>query len=192
MLRIGFLAAALLLASACGAGTAATVTVTSSAPLTTPESTAPTPSDNLRTYLAAMLKAEHQWDHAQRVWGKDDKYHSYSDTASWPAVGRKLVSVRRMFDTSAVYVTGITPPAGLAKAHRAWLASINLFSTEVDNYSTAFRAKDVASVYRLDNSPVRLRQIGTLRTTWRLAVQALAKSLSVPVPKALRRVGTGY
>jgi hypothetical protein len=191
MLRLVLLVAALLLASACGAGKAATVTVTSSPP-PSQTSTVPSPADDLRAYLTAMVKAEQQWNHAERVWGKDDKVHYYNNTAPWPAIGQKLVFVRRMFDASAVYVSSVAPPTGLAKAHRAWLSSINLTSAEADNYVTAFESKDVASVYRLDNSPGRDHQIGTLRTAWRLAVLALAKSLSVPVPKALRIVGTGY
>jgi hypothetical protein len=188
MLRLIPVAAVLLLVSACGAG--ATVTVTNSSPAQT--TSAATPSDQLRAYLTAMLKAEHQWNHAERVWRNRDRYHRYAVTAPWPKIGRKLVSVRRLFDASAVYVASVTPPPGLAKAHRSWLSSITLSTAQVDNYVTGFEAKDVASIYQLDNSTARDQQIGTVRTVWRLAVLALAKSLSVPVPKALRRVGTGY
>jgi hypothetical protein len=187
MMRLVPLATALLLASACGGGS--TVTVTHGPPQT---STAPTPSDHLRAYLTAMLKAEHQWNHAERVWKNRDRYHRYAVTAPWPKIGRKLSAVRRLFHASAAYVASVTPPPGLAKAHQSWLSSITLSSAEVDNYVTGFEAKDVASIYRLDNSPARDQQIDTVRTKWRLAVLALAKSLSVPVPKALRRVGTGY
>jgi hypothetical protein len=189
MLRLVCFGLAVLIASGCGGGSAQTVTVTG--PPQTPTA-APSPADQLRTYLTAMRKAEHQWNQAQQAWRKADKVHYYNNTAPWPAIGRKLVRVRRMFDRSAVYLAGITPPPGLSKAHRAWLSSINLASAEADNYVTGFRGKNVSIIYRLDNSASREHEMGTLRTTWRLAVLALAKQLAVPVPKPLRTVGTGY
>ena len=166
------------------------MTVTSGAPPAT--TSAPTPADHFHTYLLAMKKAEREWNHADRLWRKDDPTHYYADTASWPATGRKLVKVRGLFDDTAVYVTGITPPAGLRKATSSWISSVKLISALVDSYVTAFKYKDSAVMYRLDNNQGRLHQIGTLRTAWRIAVLARAKQLGVKVPPALLKVGTGY
>jgi len=179
-----------LVVAGCGNGSAKTITVTS-AP-TRPATAPPSPADQLRAYLVAMKKAEAQWNHAQHVWTKDDPKHYYANTAPWPKIGHKLVKVRKMFDDSAIYVTSVTPPPGLLKAHRSWLSSIKLTSAEVDNYVTGFEDKNSTVVYRLDNSPAREHEIGTDRTGWRLAVIARANELGVKVPKALRTVGTGY
>lgn len=179
-----------LVVGGCGGGSAKTVTVTD---VSTSATTAPpSPTDQLRAYLVAMKKAEREWNHAQHVWTKDDPKHTYADTAPWPKIGHKLVKVRQMFDESAIYVTSVTPPPGLLKAHRSWLSSIKLTSAEVDNYVTGFEDKNATVVYRLDNSPARLNEIGTDRTGWRLAVIARANELGVKVPKALRTVGSGY
>jgi hypothetical protein len=175
----------------CGGGSTQTVTVSTPASGVPVSSASTTPAQQLRTYLASMVKAEREWNHAQTAWGHADHGLTYQDTAPWPAVGRKLVKVRKMFDRSAVYVQGIAPPAGLAKAHHAWLTSIQLTSALVDNYVSGFKDKDVSTVYRLDNGN-RLHQIGTLRTGWRLAVLARSKELHVHVTKALGTVGTGY
>lgn len=181
----------LLVVGGCGSGSAKTVTVTDVS--TSATSAPPSPGDQLlRAYLVAMKKAERQWNHAQHVWTKDDPKHYYANTAPWPKIGHKLVKVRQMFDESAVYVTSVTPPPGLVKAHRSWLSSIKLTSAEVDNYVTGFEDKNSTAVYRLDNSPAREHEIGTDRTGWRLAVIARANELGVKVPKALRTVGTGY
>ena len=182
--------------SACGTGGTATVTDTvpassdsGGASSTTTES----PAKLLAAYIGAMHKAEGQWNHAQRAWTKALGHDlNYQDTTPWPAVGRKLARVRHMFDASAIYVTGVNPPAGLRKAPQAWLASVRLARADVDSYVSGFETKNVPVVYRLDNSNGRLHRMGELRTTWRLAVLAAAKQLSVHVPKALAEVGTGY
>jgi hypothetical protein len=65
---------------------------------------------------------------------------------------RKLAKVRSDFDDVAVYVTGVTPPAGLVKANREWVSSVKLISSLVDSYVSGFKDKDSAVVYRLDNN----------------------------------------
>jgi hypothetical protein len=188
--RLRFRLSLLVLLAVAGCGGDKTVTVTDISTSATPS--APTPAAQFHTYLTSMKKAQRQWNHADRLWQKDDPQHYYDNTTSWPAIGRKLVKVRGEFDDAAVYVTGVTPPAGLLKANREWISSAKLISAEVDSYVTGFEDKDAAVVYRLDNNQGRLHQIGTLRTAWRIAVLARAKELGVKVPPALMKVGTGY
>jgi hypothetical protein len=193
--RLACLAVVALLASACGTGGTVTVTVPASSDSggSSTSETTESPTKLLAAYIGGMHKAEGQWNHAQSAWTKALGHNlNYQETTPWPAVSRKLARVRHMFDSSAIYVTGVTPPAGLAKAHQAWLASVRLASADVDSYVTGFETKNVSAVYRLDNNDSRLHRMGELRTTWRLAVLAAAKQLSVHVPKALRKVGTGY
>lgn len=181
------------LTSACGgSATTETATVPATSAPTTPSTTnsKPTPRQELRAYLAAMVRVHRRTNPAtlqKRTGTALRNVDGYADS-TWDTAGAATLDEARHIDKEAVGFLAITPPEGLKRAQSRYIDALTASGAAGRQLGLDLKAHADASTVSgdftsYDNAGV----VG--ESAWRLAVRSRCRVLHIPFPAWVGQIG---